>query len=696
MKGFFYPRSVVVIGVSEKRKNMGRRIVRNIIGHGFTGQVHAVGPHGGVILGRPIRKSVKDITFDMDMAVILTPAPTVPALVRECGEVGIRRIVIESAGFSELSGDRKALEEELMEIASACNIRFMGPNCLGVINTENGLASPFIALADQYLHGKVSVVSQSGGVAKSYMDYFEFDAVHLNKVVSIGNKLNVDESDLLDYLVNEDPGSEIICLYLEGLTHARRFLEIARSSKKPIIVHKAGVGEAGAASAASHTAALATDDKVVDAAFRQVGIIRVNSMNAMLDCVKVFKLPPLKGRNLAIISRSGGLGVIAADTAEHFGFHLPQFPAEALEKISAHVRGGVINLRNPLDLGDLFDLSVYQLIAQMVLTDPQIHGVILVHGYSDGEKQGSRIFMHMVKDLGETYQKPVALCPLVNDRESAYLKQNFDFPCFKSPEEAAWALNISYKVNTYRRRPDREFRPLVRPLDTAFVDKMLAQAIKEHRNPSQAECFRILAQYQLPIPAYQAVRTSNEAVRAAEKIGYPVVLKVDMPAIVHKSDMGGVVLNLADAGSVEAVFGEMSTRLKPHLPPDEPFAALLMKQAADNGQEVIMGAKQDPTFGPTILFGLGGIFAELLEDISLRVLPADRSDVMEMIREIKSSHGLGGARGRTPNDIESLADNLLKLAQLVQDFSQIKEIDLNPVMSYSKGSQVLDARFIIV
>jgi acetate---CoA ligase (ADP-forming) len=694
MKDFFYPTSVVVIGVSENRHNMGRYIVQNLISLGFNGEVHAVGPRGGVVMGRPIRQSVKDITFPMDLAVILTPAATVPGLVRECGEAGIRRIVIESAGFSELSDDQKPLEKELLEAAATFDIRFIGPNCIGIFNTENGLATPFLQLSGKLERGNVSVVAQSGGVAKSYMDFLSFEGVYVNKVTSIGNKLNVDEADLLDYLVNEDPGTKIICMYLEGFKNAPRLMEIARNSTKPIIVHKAGVGRAGAESAASHTAALSTDDKVVDAAFRQVGIIRVRSMAEMIDFVKILELPPLKGPNLAIVSRSGGHGVIAADTAEQIGFHIPPFPPEELEEIGKHVRGGVIKLRNPLDLGDLFDITVFEYIARKVLSSENIDGMIMVHGYAETNKKSSRQFIQRVKELGEQHQKPVALCLLVDDREIAYLKQNMDIPIFKSPDDGARALRISYRTHLYRQRHEK-FIPHTRAVENRSARRILNRAVEQGRNPTQADCFDILKVYDIPVPAYGTARTAEEAAAAATKIGLPVVLKVDVPSVIHKSDVGGVILNLDSPEAVSEAFSKMEKQLSAHLPSSETFAALIMQQANLDGQEVIFGAKHDLTFGPTLLFGLGGIFAEVLADVSLRVAPVSRNDILEMIREIKGYPILAGVRGKAPRDIESLVDNLLNLAQLAQDFPQIKEIDLNPVISYAEGCLVLDARFIL-
>jgi acetyltransferase len=694
MKGFFYPKNVVVIGVSDKPKNMGRMIVQNLITKGFTGQVHAVGPNGGTVLGRPIRKRVKDIEFPSDLAVILTPAATVPELVRECGEAGIRRIVIESAGFSELSSERKELEAELLAAAEAFGIRFIGPNCIGLFNTENGLATAFASISTPFNKGKVSIVSQSGGVAGNYMESFAFDAVYFNKVMSVGNKLNVDESDLLDYLVNADDETEIICMYLEGIKNGRRLMEIARGSSKPIIVHKSGVGRAGAASAASHTAALSSDDKVVSAAFKQAGIIRVHTVAAMIDLVKILGLPLMSGRNLAVVSRSGGHAVIAADTAEHFGFELPPFPPEDLVKIRKHVRGGVINLRNPLDLGDLFDLSIYEEITRGVLSNENIHGMVLVHTYGEPEQEASRHFIGVVKTLSARYNKPVALCLMINDREAGYLKQNLGFPFFKSPEEGTWALSASYRAHSFRQRI-RPFPPAVIPVKSGPVRTILERAAAENRNPSQAECFDILKLYDIPVPEYRIARTAAEAFGAAGPVGLPVVLKVDVSAILHKSDVGGVVLNLASPEAVAAAFEDMQTRIAPTLAGHEQFAVIVMKQAESGGQEVIIGVKQDETFGPTLLFGMGGVLVELLEDVSLRVLPVDRDELMGMIREIRGYRILTGARGSAPKDIDSLVDILLKLSRLAQDFEQIREIDLNPVMSYPEGCLALDARFIL-
>jgi acyl-CoA synthetase (NDP forming) len=302
--------------------------------------------------------------------------------------------------------------------------------------------------------------------------------------------------------------------------------------------------------------------------------------------------------------------------------------------------------------------------------------------------------MGRVKELSETHHKPVALCLNIDDEETAYLRRNFDFPFYTSPEEGTLALNVSYQTHLYH-EAHKSFTPYVKMVETVPVWKILGRAKAENRNPSQAECFEILKCYDFPVPKYRSAKTVNEAAAAAEVIGFPVVLKVDVPSIIHKSDIGGVMMHLNNTDAVVNAFEQLETRLQNHLKAGEGFATIVMKQADLDGQEVIIGIKQDATFGPVLLFGLGGIFAELIEDVSLRVLPVDRTDVVEMIHEIRGYEALAGVRGSTPKDIDSLVDQLLSLSQVAQNFQQIKEIDLNPVISYENGCLALDARFIL-
>ncbi len=694
MKRFFYPESVVVIGVSRRPITVGRIILRNLVHCGYTGQVHAVGKNGGVALGRPIYTSLKDVPGPVDLAVVVTPAGTVPGIVRECGELGIQRIVVETAGFSELSDDLKGLEEELLAVSEAYGIRFIGPNCIGIINTENNLVTPFIQLRENLKGGKISIVSQSGGIAKTYWDHLFAEGLCFNKIMSVGNMLNVDEADLLDYLTNEDEGTETVCMYLEGFGSGRRFMEIARQSPKPIIVHKSATASAAIASAASHTTALSGDDKVVDAVFKQSGVVRAHSMVEMFDYAKIFEYPPMRGRNLAIVTRSGGHGVIAADIAEKCGFNLPALAPELIAKIRTELGGGVINLRNPLDLGDMYDVALLERITRLVLSSSKIDGAVLIHGYGIPQ---TKVTLNLVKNLklcGQELEKPVAISMFVDSQEMAALKQQAELPLFDTPENAVKALDVSCRVHASREKRLKS-TPFVKEMDNTAARRMVEKAISEKRNPAQHECFEILGMYGLRVPSFRRIQTTQEATQAAEELTAPMVLKIDVPSILHKSEVDGVVLNLHTPEAVASALDAMEERLADHIKPNGPFAAILMEQVDSEGLEVILGSRQDSTFGPTILFGLGGIFVELLDEVSLRVLPVDRNEIEEMIQETRGYPVLTGVRGLPSLDVEGLRDNLLSLAQLTQDFEQIREIDLNPVLVTQTGCFVLDARFLV-
>ncbi|MGQ9477346.1 MAG: CoA-binding protein, partial [Candidatus Bipolaricaulia bacterium] len=367
MEKIFYPESLVVLGVSPRAENLGKNIIANLQEFGYRGKIYAVGRERGEVYGIEIYDAVEALPEGIDLAVFLTPAPLIPDLMERCGRKGIKWAVIESAGFSEFSEEGQLLEERLLEIARRWGIRFVGPNCLAIINLENGLCLPFVLVSRSAARpGKVSVVSQSGGVALTYANLLSVPGLGVSKLVSIGNKLDLDELDYLEYLL-ADPGTELIILYLEGIEDGRRLMELARASNKPILLHKAHRGLASRAIARSHTAALADDDRVVTAAAWQSGLIRVPDFRAAVNTVKALSLPPVRGNGLAIIARTGGHAVIAADGAEATGFELYQFPEAFLRKVQGLFRAKVIRPTNPLDLGDLFDLGLYAWITEECL-----------------------------------------------------------------------------------------------------------------------------------------------------------------------------------------------------------------------------------------------------------------------------------------------------------------------------------------
>jgi acetyltransferase len=683
----FYPKSVVVVGASERPDNLARYIVENLFEFQFNGEIILVGKKGGILFGRKICTSMDDLYEGIDVAVILTPAPTIPEILESCGRKKIPWAVIETGGFREYSEDGARLEREILQIARKWGIRVVGPNGIGVMNIHNGFVVPFVKLKRGPISkGKVSILAQSGGVLLAYANQLTSANVGLSKIVSMGNKIDLNEIDYLKYLIN-DPRTEIIGLYLESLERGKELMEIARSTSKPIIIHKANTGEGSRQIAKFHTAALANDDRVVDAALKQADIIRTRDFRSFVNAVKMLSLPPIQGKNLAIISRSGGIGVVAADSAERHGFRLLPPDPKLLEQFHSLFRAKVIQPTNPLDLGDLFNFDLYTTILEQGLQFPAVHGILFMHGATGEEKESSRKFIQAVKDLSFRYQKPVALQYNTDEEELAFIKRNIDFPVFTEPEDALTALAISR--DHYRKLNILKEKPPFYSVNRDRVKSLLHNAQKEERDLLLPEAFDVLQAYGISVADYEVVRRKEDLKRAMEQMEGPVALKVISPEISHKSDVGGISLNLANLSEAEKAY-ERIAKLK-----GKSTSGVLLQKMVFNGREVILGAKRDPSFGPVVLFGLGGIYVEILKETSLRVAPINRSEAEEMISELKASNILKGVRGEEPSDINALVENLLKLSQLMVDFPEIEGIDINPVMVLQKGAVAVDARIVL-
>jgi acyl-CoA synthetase (NDP forming) len=683
----FYPKSVVVVGVSERPDNLARDIVENLFEFQFNGEIFFVGKKGGILFGRRICSSMDDLPEGIDVAVILTPASTVPGILESCGQKGIRWAIVESGGFREYSEEGAQLENEILQIARKWGIRVVGPNGIGIMNIHNGFVVPFRKLRrGPVSKGKISVLAQSGGVLLGYANLLTSANVGLSKFVSMGNKIDLNEIDYLKYLI-EDPQTEIIGLYLESLERGRELMEIARSTPKPIIVHKANTGESSRHIARLHTAALANDDRVVEAALRQVDIIRTKDFRSFVNAVKILSLSPMKGKNLVIISRSGGNGVIAADSAERHGFRLLPPDPKLREQFHSLFRAKVIQPTNPLDLGDLFNFDLYTTILQQVLEFPAVHGILFMHGAVAEEKEPSRRFIQAVKDFSIQYQKPVALQYSTDEEELAYIKRALGYPIFAEPEDALMALAVSR--DHYRKQNVLKEKPPSFPVDRSRVKNLVQKAKNEKRDLLLPEAFEVLQAYGIPVADYQVAQGKGDLQMAMEKLGKPVALKVVSPEISHKSDVGGVALNLNDFSQAEKAYEKINS-----LNHGKGVGVLVQKMISD-GREVILGSKWDSSFGPVVLFGLGGIFVEILKETSLRVAPINRFEAQEMISEIKGSDILKGLRGEKPLDTEALIESLLRLSQLVVDFPEIEGIDINPVEVLEKGAVAVDARIVL-
>jgi acyl-CoA synthetase (NDP forming) len=696
MREIFYPDSVAVIGVSNSADNMGRGIVFNLTEFGFQGIIYQVGPKGGVFAGRRIYKSVLEIPDRVDLAVILTPARTVPAVLEECGQKGIRWAVVESAGFREYGAEGKQIEEDIIREAAKWGLRFVGPNCIGVINLENGLCTPFPPLRRIVRAGDISMISQSGGVGMSVLNLMANEGLGLNKFVSAGNMLNIQAEELLEYFI-EDPGTKYILLYLEGIHEGRKLMEMARSSPNPIVAFKANIGQFGKAIASSHTASLSSDDQVVDAAFRQCGIVRVHDATTLGNDLKILRLPPMRGKNLAVISRSGGHAVIAADACEMSGFSLAHFPREFLEEIERHFRASVIKLTNPLDLGDLFDLEIYLKIIDRTLAQKEVDGIVFLHTFNASiEGQKSRELFQEVIELSKKYDKPVALYVSTEDQEVNYLKRNLPYPVFTQVVETVRALGTNRR---YYAEMERVRQPQDIPSFQADQEKaksILAKAVAEQRDLFLHEAAAVLGIYGIPMVRGVPVTTEKEAIQAAKELRFPVAMKVISREISHKSDVGGVQLNLRSEVGVADAYQDMNQRIRQAYP-EARVEGVLIQPMVTGGRELILGGRQDRQFGPVVLVGLGGIFVEIFEEVSVRVAPISHREATEMIDELRGSAVLKGARGLKPSDIHSVAEVLLRLSQLLCDCPEIQEMDINPlrVFQQREGCLGLDVRMIL-
>jgi acyl-CoA synthetase (NDP forming) len=679
LKTLFYPKSIMVVGVSDAPTNLGRHIVENLDRFHFNGQVYPVGREGGSLNGRKIYTRIEEVDASVDLVVFLIPAPFIPEALEVCGEKGTRYAVIESGGFSEFADENRRLDERIVEIAKKWHIRFVGPNCISIINLENGMVLPFVSLDPGAIGtGPISFIGQSGGIVNAILRLCSNENMGVNKLISMGNKLDLDENDYLEFLMS-DPGTKTIGLYLESISDGRRLMDLAASTQKPVVLLKSNTNTGSNQIAKFHTAALAGDDEVVSSSLRQVGIHRVHTLQEMMSAFKVFHLPLMKGPNLAVLSRSGGSAVMAADSAFRYGFQLPSFSEDFLHYVRKGARAGVIRMTNPLDLGDVFNLEFYREVLHRALQEEGVDGVLFSHAYLSGiDATSTTHLIRAAKEFSHLYQKPVVLCMIPNSNEWFMMRRATDFPIFIEPEDALKALAISLAY--YKTIAGRESHPRIqfeRPTQKAQGSEPRSQRIQ-----GPGEVFDLLRQYEIPVADYRLTTNYEETVEAAGLIGYPVALKTADTNLVHKTEVGGVRLNIGTPDdlkeALQAIEGD----------------CFLVQKMADPGQEVFIGGKQDAEFGPVILFGIGGIFVEALHEVVIRVAPITEREAGEMIDGVRGSALLKGFRGGLKADLDALRLNLVRVSRLLYEHEEIQQLDINPlvVRAEGQGCQVLDAK----
>jgi len=692
LDSLFNPRSIAVIGASKDPKKVGFAVLNNLRRFGFAGGLFPVNPKAEEILGMKTFSAVRDIREEVDLAVVAIPAALVPQCLKDCSEKGITSAVVITAGFKEAGAAGIVLEEELKTIAKERGIRLLGPNCLGIINTYRDLNATFAA--GMLPKGRLAFFSQSGALGIAILDWAIGNKIGFSKFISLGNKADLNETDFIEYFV-KDPDTDIILGYIEDVVEGRRFLEVAkRASKiKPIILVKSGGTQAGARAASSHTGALAGSENAFNAAFRQTGVIRAEGIEDLFETAKAFysrKVPD--GNNLLIITNAGGPGIIAADTAEKLGIGLPQLSKETLDCIAPLLPRNA-SLYNPVDIIGDAGSERYATVLDKAMGDPVVDGflVILTPQAMINAEDAARV----VISSSRKSEKPFITSFMGEERVRTAIEMlnSSSIPNFSYPEPAVRAFRKLYDYGVWSRKEDA-----VSPSISADREKVssliLASRKKGRFQFAEDESRELLASYGFRFPAKRLVQSPQSAATAASKIGFPVVMKISSPDILHKTDIGGVKVGIRSGKEAKEAFTEITLNARKFMP--QAFInGVTVYETAPSGKEVILGLTFDRTFGHMVMFGLGGIYVEVLKDISFRIVPVGPTDAREMVSEIRTFPLLKGTRGERPVDIDSIVEGIQRLSCLAADFPEIQELDINPLVVSETGAIALDARILI-
>ncbi len=692
----FKPRSIAVVGASRTPGAIGHTVVKNILDSGYRGKVYPVNPKADEILGLKCYKSVLDIPDEVDLAVITVPARICPAVIEECGKKGVKGAAVIASGFSEVGKEGAELERKIVEIARSYGMRILGPNIVGIMNNPlkcNASFGPYLPYP-----GKIAMISQSGALVIAMDARTYVDKVGMSHLISIGNMADLDFSDLIEYFAG-DEDTTCISLYVEGIKDGRKFIETCRKviSTRPIVALKAGISERGAVAAASHTGSLAGSAKIYRAAFRQAGVVWAYNLNDLFNRSLALSLqPPMRGDNLLVITNGGGVGVLATDAAERYGVPLKDAP----EELKAEMRKAMPEFgspKNPVDLTGMAGAEWYRSSVEAALRHEWVDGLVVL--YCETAMTDP---VEIAKAIYEAKQaagvnKPVTVSFVGGE---AALKggewlQTHGIPFYRSPDEAVSAMGALREygryVETLREGAFTPFTDVDRERVREILEGARADGRKALLEPEAKEVFRA---YGIRVPPGRMATTEDEAVRIAEEVGYPVVLKIVSPQIIHKSDAGGVKVDIRSADEVREKFREIMENARRY-DPNADLKGVYVQHMAPWGTETIIGTVRDPQFGPTIMFGLGGIFVEVLKDVTFRVAPVSPDEALEMTAEINGADILRGARGEKPKDVKAIAETIARLSQLVTDFPEIRECDANPVIVYEDGLSVVDARIIL-
>jgi len=701
LKNILFPHSIAVIGASEKEGTLNNSIIRNILNSGYKGLVYPVNPKAQTILGIKTARSILDVPCHIDLAVIIVPRDAVNDVVRNCAKKGVKGIVIITAGFKEIGEEGKIKEDEIKEIGTKYDMAVVGPNCVGIMNCDENVLLNATFAARMTKSGNISFVSQSGALAVIVLDHFIEENVGISKFISIGNKVGVDETDCLVAL-GDDPKTKVIIVYLEDIENPKRFMEVAQDvgKNKPILMLKVGRSKEGARAASSHTGALSSSDEILDSLFEQCGIIRVDTIQELVQCAICFSNQPVpKSSRVVIVSNGGGPATLVADAAIRENLLVPEL-SERLQKQLKKELSFMASTKNPIDIIGDADDARYEWIFKNLEDSSEVDSVIIIVVRTpifsaDTRKIAEKIVAFSKKIRSQNKPVFASFTNPIDDPEAMKILRENGIPNFPFSEDSAKALSRMIKFASLRIR-----RGAIKHFSDVKKDKVkkLFRKISQEKRTflTEIESYEVLTAYGFPCAKYQFAKDISEAKSVAKNIGYPVVAKVVSTNIIHKTDVGGVKVNIQNNSQLKLAINEIYKSIKENLPEAVISGINIQEMIKDkDAVETIMGSKYDNSFGHILMFGLGGISVEAWGDVQFRIVPIDEYSVSYMVKNIKGYKLLAGFRGRKAVNISSLEECIKRLYQLVSDFPQIQELDLNPVFATPQGAKVADARIII-
>jgi acetyl coenzyme A synthetase (ADP forming)-like protein len=700
LDAIFKPSTVAVVGASTRPGTVGNDIFRNLLFNEFHGSVYPINPKASHVLGVHCYPDLLSVPVSVDLAVVIVPAVGILDVVDQAIAKQVKALVVISAGFKEVGAQGLELEKKLQQKVRSAGISLVGPNCLGVINTDPAVRMNAAFGRKMPGCGNLAFLSQSGALCTSVLDYAEERHMGFSKFISFGNKADVNEIDLLEYLAN-DPTTDVIAMYLEDISDGRRFIETVRKvfweTHKPMLCLKSGRTPEGAKAVSSHTGSLAGSDSVYDALLVQSGVQRVDTIAELFDSAALYCSQPLpRGGRVAIITNAGGPGIMATDAAVRFGLQLAELGPATQAKLKASLPS-TASLRNPIDVIGDARADRYRSAVRTVLEDDNVDmGMVILtpQSMTDVEETAA-----VVPDAVQGIKKPV-VCAFMGAKDVApgvNILRKAGIPNYAFPEDAIRSLAAAERLVALHEIPRREMQ-VFQDLEVERAKQLIAEALdgQDQRYLTQAECRPLLECYRLPLLRSAVVQSAEEAAQVAGSFDSSIAMKVMSTDVVHKFDAGGVLLNIHGAEAASAGYRKIIQNVTQAVP-DADIQGILIEEMAGEGVEVILGASRDPRFGPLMMFGLGGTLVEILKDVSFRLAPMWRISAERMVRQIRSFQVLDGFRGSAPSDIGGIVDALLRLSEMVCNHPEISELDINPLIVHAQGQgcSIADSRVML-